>query len=81
MPTRLKHMLTIGFVAMSAGAVMVPKETIARETHIGHAPRAAHRNLAWNGYSYVAPPADFYLARPMPRYVESACDVARDWNC
>ncbi len=82
MSITLKRILTTALVATSVGAVLLPSETIARDSyHYHRGPRVVHRYFPPNSYGYVAPPTDFYLARPMPRYVAPACDVARDWNC
>lgn len=80
MSITLKRMVTIALAATSVGAVLLPRETIARGAYHHYGPRVVHRYLPPNAHGYVAPPVNFYLARPMPRY-QPVCDVARDWNC
>lgn len=81
MSITFKRMLTIAVVTTSVSAIMLPTETIARDGHHHYAPRGPHRTLPSYAHGYVAPPADFYLTRPMPHYVGPVCDPARDWNC
>ncbi len=81
MSTTLKGLLTIALAATCVGTSLLPTETIARDAYHHYGTRVLRRYFPPNAYGYVAPPAGFYLARPMPRYVAPVCDFERDWNC
>lgn len=55
MSITLKRMLTMALVATSVGAVLLPRETIARDAYHHYGPRVVHGYLPPSAYGAVAP--------------------------